>query len=133
MSIFTEHFFTDTVNVYRKERLSNNDYAWLPTPVITALACALQSTENVDRAIAAIGTIKVDNLLTLDVMYCAPGVDVTGEDIIKITTSGHPEQNSYYAIMGDPNERPSKFNSALGYAKFFINKLETPPFHVAES
>lgn len=128
MSIFTEHFFTDTVNVYRQRKKTVGDLAYFATPVITALPCALQATENVDKLQGAMGLKKEDNIFTLDVLMCASGVDIRGQDVIKITTLGHPELNEYYEVMGDPKDRPSKFSSQLGYAKAYINKITTPDF-----
>ncbi len=119
MSIFTEHFFTDTVNVYRQRKKTVGDLAYFATPVITALPCALQATENVDKLQGAMGLKKEDNIFTLD---------IRGQDVIKITTLGHPELNEYYEVMGDPKDRPSKFSSQLGYAKAYINKITTPDF-----
>ena len=128
MSIFTSKFFTDTVNVYRQKKKTLQDMAYAETPVLSAVPCSLQSTENVDKNRGAMGLKKEDNILTLDVLFCAAGTAIKGQDIIKVTTSGHPELNEYFEIMGDADHRPDRFNLGMGYANFYLNKISTPNF-----
>ena len=129
MSELTDTFFTDTVNVYRsRRRTTGGDMGYHPTPVVSALPCSLQSTENVDKNRGPMGLKKEDNIFTLDVIYCGVSADIRGQDVIKVTTSGHPEENSYFQIMGDKDARPDRFGMDLGYAKVYINKITTPSF-----
>lgn len=126
MSEFSDVFFTDTVAVYRQRKRTLGDLVYNATPVISSLSCALQATENVDTLTGPLGLKKEDNIFTLDVLYCAVGTDIRGQDVIKITTAGHPMLNHFYQVMGDPKQRPSKFVSDLGYAKVYLNAITGP-------
>ena len=118
------------VNVYRKKRdVATGDMTY--AAVLTSQRVGLFSTMNFDTpAAGGIGRIKQDNMLTLDYMHTEAGLNVRGEDFVKIVSAvdntASPMIGEWFKVMGDGKEREIAGRRRGNYQRFMINFSNDP-------
>ncbi len=117
------------VTVYRKKRdVATGDLT--VAAVLTSQRVGLFSTMNMDSPSTPVGQIKQDNIFTLDFMHTEAGLDVRGEDFVKIVAAVDNTASSnigaWYRVRGDGRMRENAHRRKGNYQRFMINFSNDP-------
>lgn len=127
-------FYTDTVDVYKRPDPTARSTAtpWLTdltmsaTATYTSVPCLwLSQPEN--NMPGAFGRSEQDNLLTLDRFHFEVGTDLEDGDYLKLTTSGHPAQNSFFQVQGTGRERITRGKRKGNYMRIYAKRTTDLP------
>lgn len=116
--------FTDTVDLYRPT--ANASASKLHQGVTYTLAyssvrCRIQSKPE-NLATGPLGRTNKDQVDTTDMLRVHSGQEVGSTFFVHLRTVGHPEEDSWFAVLGDSQNHVWRGSTS----KFFITKSTAP-------
>lgn len=132
-----ERLYEDTCSIYRPRSLRKDVNSTLTgasaiyeeTPIATEVPCLLIMKSDVTEALKApIGRFPDDMIFTLDHWHFTEAQDVRVNDVIKLTTPGRADINTYWVITSIGKFSPMRARRRANRRLMLGRVIEAPRF-----